>query len=161
MVSLAVNPDTRPNQSAAPASARSSRANAVDQNPIRRRGTGLRALDATRASAGLTLFVPLEGDGTVYLIDFHGNVAHTWKMPYPPGLYGYLTEKGTLFYNGKIPEETFQGKAPWKGGVALEADWNGKVLWEVRQQRVPAAALPKKKQPKNAGIKARATPKKG
>ncbi len=105
--------------------------------------------------------MPLEGDGTVYLIDLHGNVAHTWKMPYPPGLYGYLTEKGTLFYNGKIPEETFQGKAPWKGGVALEADWNGKVLWEVRQQRVPAAALPQKKQPKNAGIKARATPKKG
>ena len=53
-------------------------------------------------------------------------------MPYPPGLYGNLTDKGTLFYNGKIPNETFLGKAPFKGGAALEADWNGKVLWEVR-----------------------------
>ena len=110
----------------------STRATAVDQNPIRRRGTGLRALDVDRASAGLTLFAAA-GDGTVYLIDLHGTVAHTWKMPYPPGLYGYLTEKGTLFYNGQIPTETFLGKSPFKGGVALEADWNGKVLWEVRQ----------------------------
>jgi hypothetical protein len=118
----------------APAMARSSQPNVVDQNPIRRRGTGLRALDASRASAGFTLFAPLEGDGNVYLIDLHGNVVHTWKMPYPPGLYGYLTDKGTLFYNGKIPNETYLGKAPFKGGVALEADWNGKVLWEVRQR---------------------------
>jgi len=108
-------------------------ATAVDQNPIRRRGTGLRALDVDRASAGLTLFASA-GEGTVYLIDLHGTVVHTWKMPYPPGLYGYLTEKGTLFYNGQIPNETFLGKSPFKGGVALEADWNGKVLWEVRQR---------------------------
>jgi len=109
------------------------RATTVDQNPIRRRGTGLRALDVDRASAGLTLFASA-GDRTVYLIDLHGTVVHTWKMPYPPGLYGYLTEKGTLFYNGQIPNETFLGKSPFKGGVALEADWNGKVLWEVRQR---------------------------
>jgi hypothetical protein len=111
----------------------SPRATAVDQNPIRRRGTGLRALDVDRASAGLTLFASA-ADRTVYLIDLRGTVVHTWKMPYPPGLYGYLTGKGTLFYNGQIPNETFLGKSPFKGGVALEADWNGKVLWEVRQR---------------------------
>jgi hypothetical protein len=105
---------------------------AIDQNPIRRRGTGFRALDASRASPGLTLFSPIEGDGMIYLIDLTGKIDHTWKMPYPPGLYGYLTDKGTLFYNGKIPNDTFLGKAPFKGGAALEADWNGKVLWEVR-----------------------------
>jgi arylsulfotransferase ASST len=116
----------------APATAKSGPGNAVDQNPIRRRGTGLRALYAERASAGLTLFAA--GDGTVYLIDLLGKVVHTWKMPYPPGLYGYLTEKGTLFYNGQIPNDTFLGKLPFQGGAALEADWNGKVLWEVRQR---------------------------
>ncbi len=105
---------------------------AIDQNSIRRRGTGLRALDAARAYRGLTLFSPMDGDGVVYLIDLSGKVVHTWKMPYPPGLYGYLTENGTLFYNGKIPSGSFLGKAPYKGGAALEADWNGKVLWEVR-----------------------------
>src|SRR5713101_7705899 len=110
----------------------STRRGVIDQNPIRRRGTGLRALDPARASPGLTLFSPIEADGIVYLIDLAGEVVHTWKMPYPPGLYGYLTDKGTLFYNGKIPNDTFLGKAPFKGGAALEADWNGKVLWEVR-----------------------------
>jgi Arylsulfotransferase (ASST) len=105
---------------------------AIDQNPIRRRGTGLRALDAARAYRGLTLFSPMDGDGVAYLIDLAGKVVHTWNMPYPPGLYGYITENGTLFYNGKVPNNTFLGKAPYKGGAALEADWNGKVLWEVR-----------------------------
>jgi hypothetical protein len=109
------------------------RANAVDQNPIRRRGTGLRALDIDRASPGLTMFASA-GEGMIYLIDLHGTVVHTWKMPYPPGSYGYLTEKGTVFYNGQIPNESFLGKGPFKGGAAMEADWNGKILWEVRQQ---------------------------
>jgi len=110
----------------------STRSVAIDQNPIRRRGTGLRALDVTRASPGLTLFTPMGGDGSVFLIDLAGKVVHTWKMPYRPGLYGYLTGKGTLFYNGKIPNDTFLGRAPFKGGAALEADWNGKVLWMAR-----------------------------
>ena len=53
-------------------------------------------------------------------------------MPYPPGLYGYLTERGTLFHNGKIPNETHLGQSPFMGGAALEMDWNGRVLWEVK-----------------------------
>jgi hypothetical protein len=105
----------------------------IDQNPIRRRGTGVRAFDRSLACPGFTLFAPMNGNGTVYLIDLNGKVLHEWHMPYPPGLYGYLTEGGTLFYNGKIPNDTFLGKSPFKGGVALEADWNGRVLWEVRQ----------------------------
>src|SRR5256714_13755330 len=106
---------------------------AVDQNTTRRRGVGLRALNPERASAGFTLFSPLIwGDGKVYLIDLHGNVVHTWNMPYPPGLSGYLTERGTLFYNGRTSEDNFLSRFPFKGGVVLEADWNGKLLWEVR-----------------------------
>ena len=104
----------------------------VDQNPIRRRGTGLRALDEARASPGLTLFAPLGGK-TVYLIDLHGTVVHTWNLPYRPGVYGYITERGTLFYNGQIPNDTFLGKTPFMGGAAMEVDWNGKLLWEVRR----------------------------
>jgi outer membrane protein assembly factor BamB len=104
----------------------------VDQNTVRRRGVGLRGLDAARASAGLTLFAPMLGDGSVYLIDLLGKVVHTWRMPYPPG-YGYLTESGTLFYNGKVPNDTFLGRAAFHDGVALEADWNGRILWEVRE----------------------------
>jgi hypothetical protein len=105
----------------------------VDQNTVRRRGIGLRAFDPARASAGLTLFAPMQGT-TVYLINLRGEVVHTWKMPYPPGSYGYLTDRGTLFYNGKLPpDDTFIGSSPFRGGVVLEADWNGKVLWELRR----------------------------
>lgn len=104
----------------------------VDQNPIRRRGVGLRALDPSRACPGLTLFSPAGGTEVV-LVNLRGEVVHTWRMPYRPGLYGYLTDAGTLFYNGQIPNDTFIGKSPFMGGAALEMDWNGKVLWEIRR----------------------------
>jgi hypothetical protein len=53
-------------------------------------------------------------------------------MPYPPSQSGYLTERGTLFYNGQIPNATHVGRAPYKGGSALEMDWQGRILWEVK-----------------------------
>src|SRR5262249_33838864 len=65
-----------------------------------------------------------------------GEVVHQWELPYPPGLYGALTPRGTLYYNGKIVEQSdrFIATQPWKGGAALELDWAGRVLWEVRQR---------------------------
>jgi hypothetical protein len=104
----------------------------VDQNPIRRRGTGLHGLDEARAWPGLTLFAPM-GDTAVHLIDLRGTIVHTWQLPYRPGLYGYLTDRGTLLFNGQIPNNTFLGKQPFMGGAVLEMDWNGKVLWELRR----------------------------
>lgn len=106
----------------------------VEQNKIKRSGIGPRACDRDRAFAGFTLFAPLSGNGTVYLIDLDGEVVHTWQMPYPPGNYGYLTESGTVFYNGKTFENStrYIRDKPWKGGAALEVDWNCRVLWEVR-----------------------------
>jgi hypothetical protein len=92
----------------------------------------LRGYDANRASPGFTLFAPTTGTGNLYLIDILGNVMHTWKLPYPPGLYGYLTEQGTLFYNGQIPNDSFLGKSPFMGGAVMEADWNSRVLWEIK-----------------------------
>jgi Arylsulfotransferase (ASST) len=105
----------------------------IDPNTIRRRGVGFRGSDPRRVSPGFTLFAPMTGGGTVYLIDIQGNVTHTWTLPYQPGLYGYLTDKGTLFYNGQIPNDTFIGKTPFMGGAAMEVDWNGRVLWEMKQ----------------------------
>jgi uncharacterized protein (UPF0248 family) len=108
---------------------------AVEQNTLKRRGVGLRACDPERASPGFTLFAPhFVQNRTVYLIDLQGDVVHTWNVPYPPGLSGYLTERGTLFYNGRTSEDNFLSRFPFKGGVVLEADWNGKVLWEVRHR---------------------------
>jgi uncharacterized protein (UPF0248 family) len=106
---------------------------AVEQNTLKRRGVGLLAFDGERTSPGFTLFAPLfVQNRNVYLIDLQGNVVHTWNMPYSPGLSGYLTPRGTLFYAGRTLESSFLSRFPFKGGAVLEADWNGKVLWEVR-----------------------------
>jgi hypothetical protein len=104
----------------------------IEPNTVRRRGTGFRGYDPDRASPGFTLFTPNTGGGLVVLIDIEGNVSHTWQLPYPPGLYGYLTDRGTLFYNGKIPNDTYTGQRAYQGGVAMEVDWSGNVCWEVR-----------------------------
>ena len=68
----------------------------VDQQKIRRSRTGLIAHDPARAQAGYTLFAPMLGDGTVFLVDMDGKVAHTWRPPFRPGLYGYLLDNGHL-----------------------------------------------------------------
>src|SRR5215813_13114431 len=95
---------------------------AVEQNTVKRRGVGLIAADPQHASPGFTLFAPhFVENKTVYLIDLKGEVVHTWNLPYPPGLSGYLTERGTLFYNGRTPEKTFLSRFPFKGGAVLEA----------------------------------------
>jgi hypothetical protein len=44
----------------------------VDQNTIRRRGTGLRAYNPEKAFKGYTLFTPLTGQGEVYLLNLEG-----------------------------------------------------------------------------------------
>jgi hypothetical protein len=107
---------------------------AVEQTRLRRTGLGLRALDRERACPGFTLFALYQSDTTtVYLIDLEGAVTHTWQMPYP-AQYALLTERGTLFYNGKTPAAagSFLNGKPYKVGAALEVDWNGRVLWEVQ-----------------------------
>ena len=106
----------------------------VDQQKIRRTRTGLIAHDPALAQPGYTLFTPMYGDGTVYLIDMAGEVVHRWQMPYRPGLYGYLLDNGHLFYGGKVMEDLdrFEAWPRFKAGAALEVDWQGRVVWEVR-----------------------------
>ena len=105
----------------------------VDQQRVRRTRTGLIAHDPARAFQGYTLFTPMFGDGTVYLIDMRGDLAHTWRLPHRPGLYGYLLDDGHLFYSGKVMKdlERFEAWARFKAGAALETDWHGNILWEV------------------------------
>ena len=77
----------------------------VEQNTLKRRGVGLRACDPERACPGFTMFAPrFEQNRTVYLIDLQGEVVHAWHLPYAPGLFGYLTERGTLFFSGRVSE---------------------------------------------------------
>ena len=105
----------------------------VDQQKIRRNRTGLIAHDAVLAERGYTLFTPMFGDGTVYLVDMAGKVEHRWTMPCRPGLYGYLLDNGHLFYSGKVMSDLdrFEAWRRFKAGAAFEADWQGRILWRV------------------------------
>ncbi len=107
----------------------------VDQQKVRRFGTGLKAFDPSLAYEGYTLFAPMFGDGTVYLIDMQGSPVHTWTLPHPPGLYGYLLDNGHLLYGGK-PRADNERLPLWQrnfaAGVVMEVDWRGRVLWQVQ-----------------------------
>src|SRR3989475_7472337 len=74
------------------------------------------------------------GQRTVSLLDMDGNVAHTWRLPYRPGLYGYLLDDGHLFYGGKVPQDLtrFEAWPPFKGGAVPEVGWPGRLVWEVK-----------------------------
>ena len=108
----------------------------VDQQTRRRTGrTGLTAYDPERACPGYVLYTPMASRGDLYLIDLEGNVAHQWRLPYAPGLYGYLLPNGNAFYGGKVVDETWDRFPSWKrfkGGVMIEADRQGNVVWEHR-----------------------------
>lgn len=53
----------------------------VDQNKLKRAGTGLRALDHERACPGFTLFAPMSGAGNVYLLDLDGKSSTPGRCP--------------------------------------------------------------------------------
>jgi Arylsulfotransferase (ASST) len=120
----------------------------IEPSTIRRRGVGFRGYDPARAFIGYTLIAPNTQPSsanaqkpygpisqpygkTIYLIDMLGNVVHRWEMPYSPGLTAYLTDRGTLFLNGHVPSTSNLGQKYYRGGAAMEVNWNGRVLWEV------------------------------
>ncbi len=108
----------------------------IDQATWRRtRKLGLTAHDKAKAYPGYTLYSPMFGDGTAYLLDMEGNEVHSWDLPLPPGDYGYLLPNGNLFYNAKTPQEPGSFFLPFsifKGGAMMEIDWDGNIVWEHR-----------------------------
>jgi len=86
--------------------------------------------NSSMAYSGFTLFTPLNGTG-VWLIDMGGRFVHCWETGYQPGCVGELLPNGNLLYAGKVkdgPLADLEGA----GGVLLEIDWDGNVLWEYR-----------------------------
>lgn len=107
-----------------------------EQQTQKRRSTGLTLLNPDKASPGYTLFTTLSGDGTVYLIDLKGTVVHEWEIPYSP-YYAELLPNGNLYFNGWTPASPGDlrfGHWPlYKAGVALEADWDGNIVWKLER----------------------------
>jgi len=97
---------------------------------------GVTRYNPSRAYNGYTLFAPL-ADFFVWLIDMQGRVVHRWKMPYTPGQQGILLPNGNLLYLGRT--ETHKGPEQHLGGysgILLEADWDGKVVWEYENDYI-------------------------
>jgi len=82
-----------------------------------------------KAFAGYTLFTPLGGDGSVYLIDMHGAVVHRWKLPYA-GNCVQLLDNGNLMFDGNMTGDMVIGGGQM--GIVLEVSWDGTVLWEYK-----------------------------
>ncbi len=106
---------------------------ALDQNTLRRRGTGLRGVDINRTAGGLTLFCPIAGPGDIYLVDINGNVVHTWSAPVPPGRHAKVLANGNLFYQGKKEGgvSIFPLWDVYHGGLLMELDPTGRIVRQV------------------------------
>jgi hypothetical protein len=105
----------------------------VDQQTQRRRGVGLIAHDAERALQGYTLFTPQFRGGPPLLIDMEGNVVHEWRTPLRAG-YASLLPNGNLLVLCRTPESKWPFPV-WqlvRAGAIMELDWDGNVIWEVR-----------------------------
>ncbi len=79
---------------------------------------------------GFTLFTPL-GGREAYLINMRGKVVHRWKAGYPVASQTELLPNGNLLYAGHV-EDGPLAHLEGAGGLLLEMDWKGKVVWEYR-----------------------------
>ena len=83
------------------------------------------------AYPGFTIFSP-QYNKTVYVVNMAGEVVHTWELPERSGNYAYLLE------NGNLLASSWAGGGPdglaARGGLIQEIDWNGKVIWEYRDE---------------------------
>lgn len=96
--------------------------------------TGVLHWNKKKAYEGYTLFAPMVNCKTTYLIDMEGNVVHTWKSKYPPGLYAELLPNGNLLRTAALPRKKRKGYCGigGAGGLVEEIDWNGKVVWSYK-----------------------------
>lgn len=108
----------------------------IDQQTRRRIAqVGVTVLDIDRACPGYVLYSPSPFAGLVNLIDLAGNLVHQWNLPYAPAGWGYLLPNGNLFYLGKDQDariDLWPGWAIEQGGILLEVDWDGRIVWEHR-----------------------------
>ena len=89
---------------------------------------GIVFCNSAKAYNGVTLLTPVNGTG-VWLIDMHGNYVNYWEMGYKPGCYGELLPNGNLLYAGRV-EHAPLADMEGAGGILLEVDWDGNIVWQ-------------------------------
>ncbi|GAB2685934.1 aryl-sulfate sulfotransferase [Saccharopolyspora gloriosae] len=106
----------------------------MDQNTLRRRGTGLIGAEPELGFGGYTLYAPLTSPGVVHLVDAEGAEAHRWELPYRPGRHARILPNGNLAYNGALPgvPAPFDMWHKYRGGAMCEVAPDGTILREHR-----------------------------
>ncbi|KAI7547761.1 hypothetical protein KC331_g4818 [Hortaea werneckii] len=106
----------------------------MEQNAIRRRGTGLRDIDSSKVSPGYTLFAHLTNPGIARMIDNTGVEVRRWSLPARPGRHVRILPNSNLAYNGVHPDapRLFPLWQKYRGGVMIQIDPSGKTVqrWE-------------------------------
>ena len=90
---------------------------------------GITYFNTRRAYRGITLIIPVNGRG-VWLVDMLGRFVHHWDIGCEV-YYGELLPNGNLLCVGKAnngPLADLEGA----GGILLEADWDGNVVWKYQ-----------------------------
>lgn len=90
--------------------------------------TGVLRWEREAAFDGYTLIAPYFSTST-YLIDMEGNVVHSWKSPYPPGLHAVLLPDGTLLRPMRLGARAKARVGGPSGGFQV-LDWDGGVVRE-------------------------------
>lgn len=91
---------------------------------------GITFYDTSRVYSGLTLLIPVSGTG-IWLIDMLGEFVHYWDIGHKPSYYGELLPNGNVLAGGKVdngPLADLEGA----GGILLELDWKGNVVWQYQ-----------------------------
>jgi len=89
--------------------------------------------NALKSDNGYTLICP-KYSKDMWLIDIKGNVVNRWRMPYLPAGHGILLPNGNFFYGGQLKTHEEVGLPPEfsaLGGILMEVDWNGKIIWQL------------------------------
>jgi hypothetical protein len=92
---------------------------------------GLNFYDSSKAFNGFTLFTPADGNGS-WLIDMMGNFVNHWRIPYLPAYDAKLLPNGNLLYAGKTEDTPLGDVYNAGGGILVEVNWEGKVIWEYK-----------------------------
>jgi hypothetical protein len=101
-------------------------------------GTGFVPISSSRSThqtssyqsttiTGQILFSPMDGS-TTYLIDYTGEVNHTWESDYLPGISVYWLGNGTILRTIKTTIVGFGGS----GGGIQKVQWDGTITWDYR-----------------------------
>lgn len=108
-------------------------------------------MDSKKISSGYTLITPYNRMlvdkpglfGKIYLLDMWGNSVHTWSSNHQ-ALYSTLMPNSNLLVMSELPKYSAFYPPGGNTGNLQELDWNSKVVWEYKNERMHHDTVPLK-----------------